>query len=94
MPRPDKDFNGIVGVAELAGFLKYMVSERTYSVMYNHTHFYVRSHQIRHQAASKQGSYLGYCRWPLYSSSGVCVYVWVNILITPKGKGYCMDSEL
>ena len=35
--------------------------------------FYVCSHQIRHQSTRKLHSQYGDCRWPVSSSSGVCM---------------------
>ena len=47
--------------------------------MYNHIifsfFFRIASHQIRHEATCKVGCQTGGCRWPLWSSKGVCLSV-------------------
>ena len=52
--------------------------ERTSGVMYGHTLTLLAIHHIRHQAIRKMGCQPGDCRWPLESSSRVCVGIYVN----------------
>ena len=52
---------GLVCVVSL-----YLVSERTFSVMYDHTFSQLANHQIRRQATHKVGCQPGDCIWWLY----------------------------
>ena len=62
---------------------------RTFSVMHDHMLFSVYLSPSRTSGLEKLDSQPGNCRWPLYSSSGVCVWPYMGQSVYSPYHPYC-----